>query len=172
MPTPEIAREANKVKLERRKLSEFTQNIRQESLRVLRNHGDEVIAGKEDEYLIRNLPLSTNGTDFEVDLVSGTGKNGLTVFVGFKSVAFNRLLFIHSSNTAIVVNCTYEQLASVSKRRKKREEEVGFFSPRRATLTDLRQFKELVGTIAEAVSERRGQPDRTFTHHPITLSGF
>ncbi len=164
---PEIVREANRVTLERRMRVSLEQRLHQETLNILRQHGDEIVGGAEDDHVLKNIPFSSDGTKYTIDLISDDTGSGSVVFIGFKSAAFNRLLAITSDNEvhAALSDCTYEGfLLAVRQRGRKKEKALQTIALRRPQTRDLRQFKELVRMASEAVAEREGQPDLTCTH--------
>ena len=172
MQTPEIVREVNRVKLERIFRESFLQKIHDSTLSVLRKHGDEVVAGAKDDYIIRDLHLDFHGVIVAVDLSSETGQATPSVAVGFKSELFNRLLLVADQSSAIA-DCTLDEFDK-TRHLKSSKKRGGYraIALRKSTLKDLRQFKELMEAVSIASSERKAQSDLTLKHGRVTLEGL
>ena len=161
MKEPELVLKARDAMYERKGRAILKDQIHQKITDVMRNHGDEVVFGGVDDYVLKEQ-LKGNGVDYVLNCHTQGRDNSLpfTSF-SFESPTIDRTLFLtEEREDATVANTTYGLFAKICRQRSKnRDKHLKSVDFRSASTHELIQFAELVDLLAEEAKNRVGLED-------------
>lgn len=169
MKEPELVLKARDAISERKGRVILKNQMHNRLAKILRDHGDEVVFGGVDDYVLK-VPLNSNGLDFALNSHSEGADIGLpSVRFSFESSTVNKCIILLSDNEEVfVANSKFDIFRKIAKKGGKKQKEgldkIGF---RVASKSDLLQFAELVDFLEERVKYRRGQVDPVGFHNRI-----